>query len=499
VRRNRDRWSPVVPCIALFGFFSLGGAPADAAQYATGGPAASLGELRFHARVVPFRHGVSEGRAEYSIRIPYRQIRFVPENDRYSARLRVTVEMRNRAGAKSGYLQREAVIQSTDLAATTDSLLGEIYTLGLVVPPGTYTYKVQVEDMNAFRQGLVAKMKKQRRQGQVEGNVDLGPWLFLNPALSGLEFAWDIRGRTGQTEFTKGPYEVLPQPSGYFGNFQETISVYYELYDLPPPPEGRSYRLIERILTQSGDTVFTSTDSLRVSEGTAWPHALSIDSATLPAGHYRLTLDLEGKEGAVQAKSAGEFDVLWSSDSWSSDSWDLYEVIAATLLPSDSADVFRSLPMGEKERWAERLWRAADPTPETGDNERRTEFMRRVLYANAHFTVVERGMYTDRGRVYIRYGEPDEIQIERVPVGNKTLGYSLGSDIPSSSKSDITDTQSGIADMRAYEIWTYEHRGDELVPRYGVSAVTSGLKFVFVDDQGYGEYMLEYSSTSGHH
>jgi GWxTD domain-containing protein len=501
VRRRPGSWLRFLFCLSVL--LAAGPESASAAtpsvQHATTGPAASVGDLRFHASAVAFRHGEKQARAEFSIRVPYRQLQFLHTSDRYEAKLRLTVEMNNAKGSRSGYMQREASVQSIELAPTTDSLLGEIYTAGLVVPPGTYSFKVTVEDLNAFRQGLVAKMKKQHRAGVVEGAVDLGAWLFQNPALSGLQFAWEIRDSTGETDFTKGPYEVLPQPSGYYGAFQQSVYAYYEIYDTEPPPEGRSYRLQETITNAAGDTLFTDMDSLRVTEGTAWPHALSIDISTLGAGHYWLTLGLQAEGEKAGASGRGEFDVIWSPDSWSDDAADVYEVTATTLMSSDSSAIFLSLPMGEQERWMERLWRSIDPTPDTAENERRDEFQRRIEYVNANFSVIGLGIYSDRGRVYLRYGEPDDSQIERVPVGTKTLGYSLGNDIPLSSKAAITDTQSGVADMRAYEIWTYEHRGQELTRRYGTSEVNSGLKFVFVDDQGYGDYRLNYSSTTGLH
>ena len=477
--------------------------PSAARSDPSGDRATSIGDLRYHASVTPFRHGDKEARADFSIRVPYRQIHFVPQSDRLEAKLRVTVEMWNAGGKRAGYLQREAVLQSTDASAARDSLLGEIYTLGLVVPQGIYTYRVRVEDMNADRMGFVYKVKNQKRQGDVTGTVDMGAWLFKNPALSGLLFAWEIGARTEGSPFARGPYDVMPQPSAYFGHFQEAVSVYYELYDTPPPPGG-AVRLVEaQIVGASGDTVFASVDSLRITEGTGWPHAMSVDTSEFPGGHYRMTLRVRDDNGAI-AQTQGDFDVLWSLDSWRPDASDLYEVTAATLLTSDSLLVFRQLPMGDKERWVERLWRDADPTPDTGDNELRDEFLRRVNYANAHYSIMGRGMFSDRGRVYIRYGEPDDVKIERVPVGRKTLGYQLGDNqagakIPNASKGQITDFTDGTADERAYEIWTYDMKGKELVPRFGMNEIASGLKFVFVDQQGWGEYTLDYSSTTGIH
>ncbi len=475
------------------------GAPA-AKLSLEGDAATSTGDIRFHARAVAYRQRTREARAEFTIRVPYREIRFLHEGDLYQAKLRITVEMWNASSKRAGYMQREAVLQSTDYSAAMDSLLGEVYSLGLTAPPGQYTFRVLVEDMNVERMGLVYKMKNQMKQGEVDGAVDLGDWLFKNPALSGLEFAWAITGATEGSPFRKGPYDVQPQPSAYFGHFQDAVSVYYEIYDGPPPPEGKQYTLSTRVVNADGDTVFTSMDSLRVTEGTAWPHAQAIDVSEFVAGHYRMILALEDAAGNSLAQTQEGFDVLWSLDSWGADAIDFYEATASTLLTSDSLLIFRELAMGEKERWVERLWRHADPTPDTGDNESRSEFRRRVSYANARYSAFGRGMFSDRGRVYIRYGEPDETKIERIPVAESTLGHALqDTQIPTATREKISNTQTGLADERPYEIWTYDSRGNELVRRFSANERVAGLKFVFVDEQGNGEYILKYSSTSSIH
>ena len=496
---GRARASILQVGLALAGI-SLAGAPSvRAVERAAEGTSGSFGDVRFHATAVAFRHGPDQARADFNIQIPYREIKFIPDKDRFSAKLRLTVEMWNPAGKRAGYLQREADLQSTDRAATTDSLLGEIYTLGIPVPPARYTYRVRVEDMNVARMGLVYKMKDQKRQGEVTGAIDMGPWLFRNPGLSGVLFAWEIRARAEGSPFARGHYDVVPHPSAFYGHGRDVLSFYYEMYDEPPPPEGRVRRVSASILNAARDTLFSSVDSLRIHEGTAWPHAQSIDVPTLPAGHYILALAVLNDAGRSIADSHGQFDMLWSPDSWRPDVADLYEVTAATLFPVDSAKVFRSLSAGEKERWTEEMWRRADPTPDTADNEYRNEFLRRVAYANVRYSVYDRGMFSDRGRVYIRYGEPDDVKIERVPVAGRSLGRDLLGEIPEASRRQVTDTQSGTVDDRPYEIWTYDMKGKELVPRFGTNEISSGVKFVFVDEQGYGEYTLKYSSTSGAH
>jgi GWxTD domain-containing protein len=463
------------------------------------GPA-SVGDLRYHARAVPFRHGEKEARAEFSIRVPYDQVKFMPKDSVLQADLRITVELKTMSGKSVGRQQQTAVLQVMDQTTAQDSLLGEVYTVGLAAPPGEYRFKVLVEDLNVARQGLVYIMKSQKRQGEVNGVIDLGKWLFAKPAVSGILPAWSIRDQTEETRFAKGPYDVQPQPSGYYGLYQNVLSAYYEIYDRTPPPEGRRYRLTSRIVAAKGDTVFTSQDSLRVTEGEAWPHALAIDVSSLPAGHYWLQLSLDSSDpDSRPARSATEFDILWSRDSWTPYAADGYEVSARVLLSAEDEIGFRALPMGEKETRIDSLWRSVDPTPDTAENEAYREFQRRIEHANANYTVFDKGMFSDRGRVYIRYGEPDEIRIERLPVNDRTLGFAITNEIPKESQGTLSNPNSGIVDTRPYEIWSYQLRGQELVPRQGLSETGHELKFVFVDEQGYGDYILRYSSATDMH
>ena len=66
----------------------------------------------------------------------------------------------------------------------------------------------------------------------------------------------------------------------------------------------------------------------------------------------------------------------------------------------------------EREKFIEQFWLRRDPTPGTVENEFKEEHYRRVTYANQHFTDPNglAGWKTDRGRVYIVYGPPDEIE-----------------------------------------------------------------------------------------
>ena len=64
----------------------------------------------------------------------------------------------------------------------------------------------------------------------------------------------------------------------------------------------------------------------------------------------------------------------------------------------------------EREQFIENFWLRRDPTPDTVENEFKEEHYRRIAYANEHFASGVPGWKTDRGRIYIVYGPPDEIE-----------------------------------------------------------------------------------------
>ncbi|HYL35049.1 MAG TPA: GWxTD domain-containing protein [Bryobacteraceae bacterium] len=64
----------------------------------------------------------------------------------------------------------------------------------------------------------------------------------------------------------------------------------------------------------------------------------------------------------------------------------------------------------ERQQFIEQFWLRRDPTPDTEENEFKEEHYRRIAYANEHFPSGIPGWKTDRGRIYITFGPPDEIE-----------------------------------------------------------------------------------------
>jgi GWxTD domain-containing protein len=66
----------------------------------------------------------------------------------------------------------------------------------------------------------------------------------------------------------------------------------------------------------------------------------------------------------------------------------------------------------EREQFIGQFWLRRDPTPGTPENEFKAEHYRRIAYADEHLAPMSGipGWKTDRGRIYITYGPPDEIE-----------------------------------------------------------------------------------------
>jgi len=122
------------------------------------------------------------------------------------------------------------------------------------------------------------------------------------------------------------------------------------------------------------------------------------------------------------------------------------EILRYIATRKEMMELWKAAPE-QRDSAIEAFWKGRDPTPQTIRNEAREEFYQRVEEANRQYSSsLKPGWMTDRGRIFIKYGAPDEI--ERHPFE---------------------------PNYHAYEIWYYYREG---------------LKFLFMDAHGFGEYKL---------
>jgi GWxTD domain-containing protein len=79
------------------------------------------------------------------------------------------------------------------------------------------------------------------------------------------------------------------------------------------------------------------------------------------------------------------------------------------IITDEEKQAFKQLSNDEeRDSFIEAFWQRRDPTPDTEENEYKEEHYQRIAYANEHFAAGIPGWKSDRGRIYIMYGKPDE-------------------------------------------------------------------------------------------
>jgi GWxTD domain-containing protein len=96
----------------------------------------------------------------------------------------------------------------------------------------------------------------------------------------------------------------------------------------------------------------------------------------------------------------------------------------AYIIRDDERAAFQRLESdAERDHFIEQFWQRRDPTPATVENEFKEEHYRRIAYANQHYAATVDGWKTDRGRIYIIYGPPDEKETHPSPVPSEQWLY----------------------------------------------------------------------------
>jgi GWxTD domain-containing protein len=140
------------------------------------------------------------------------------------------------------------------------------------------------------------------------------------------------------------------------------------------------------------------------------------------------------------------------------------------IITPDEKKVFKDLKNDEeRESFIEDFWNRRNPDRRSGGyNVFKEEHYRRIAYSNEHFASGIPGWKTDRGRVYIMYGKPD--QLESHPTG----GYYVRT----------TSEGGGNTSTYPFEKWWYRH----------IDGIGDDIEIEFVDQSQGGEYRIAMSA-----
>jgi len=290
--------------------------------------------------------------------------------------------------------------------------------------------------------------------------------------LSDIQLANSIEKSTNkESSFYKFGYEVVPNANSLFGNNVQTLFYYFEIYNLRSE-ENANAKINALAIRNTGDTIYTFSETINnIKPVMSQTGGIKVDS--FPSGTYNLAFQIISADGKILGETSKKFYIFNTTKQIYSttDEKDFLKSEFVSMNEKDMDDEFSKLvyitsdvekkeyekvkDVNEKRKFLFYFWKRKDTNPLTSKVEIREEYLNRFKKANSLYKQsFTDGWKTDRGRIYIMYGAPDEIDRNE-----------MGSDVSN------------------YEIWTY-------------NSVEGGATCVFAEtsSSGQGIYRLVHST-----
>jgi len=360
------------------------------------------------------------------------------------AAYRVTISVRDSANLELVTQSWTRTVPARVLSMARGSTL-EHFTFA--AKPGTYAVELTVRDSASER---VARQR-----------VSLTTFAAA-PPVSDLLLATGMRAADSAlsgSELRKGGVIIEAADRPLLTPQQAQLGYYLERYSQTPETAAVSVRIV------GGDTatvVKTAPQLVPFGAGGGITRGM-VDLAGLPPGEYGFEVVVKGHDTTVTRRApfrmGGMETVAMTAPVARPDIFaQLSEAQLDTLygplvylMTSDEMGIYSTLTVQGKRDFLRRFWAKRDPTPATAVNELQVDFYSRIKEANRRFreggAAEIPGWRTDRGRIFIKYGPPQEV-MQRPQAGN-TLPY---------------------------EVWKYTRN--------------RALKYVFLDQTQFGNYAL---------
>ena len=323
-----------------------------------------------------------------SITVPYHGLEWVRFDGpakalRHGAGVEFTVifEPRGETRQRGDTWERRLVVAGFSETRSPAAVLVEKRTFA--VPPGRHRVRIGVRDINS---GM--------RSG-VEENLTIPDLSRMPVGFADLEL--------GVVDSTGGFRAV---PTRRFGVEVARMGARASMFDRRDGVWPRRYPLHYRVRGEDGEIVTAGTQEITLA-ASGEPVVLRPAATDLFLGSY--VFEVELVEGKSRWRVERAFEVDESGPPRGREFTRMLEPLAY-IASSEEMDWLRALPPEQHAQGWEELWRRRDPTPETPRNEMQLEFFRRVRYAERHFQGFGPGWRSDMGRIYIRFGPPDQIE-----------------------------------------------------------------------------------------
>jgi GWxTD domain-containing protein len=396
------------------------------------------------------------------------KITFVNESDKYIGTTLGQLKIFQDAAFINQYAWKNQRMLQTESETRDVGLIVDLVRFNF--DPDDYTFRLIIQDIH-----------NQTNVDSLEWSLTLHAPDKENVYLSDVQLATSIsqNPEAKDSPFYKNTLVVVPNPSLIFSSDNPALFFYLEMYNMSTALAPNGYKLDYYIADEDGATL----DSPRP-RSVHKQHAVDpsvefgmLNVGRLDAGAYLLNVDIKDMNDNRMASVNKKFYIYQKgqifTEKTASDS--AFQYIPNIFMDMDSAQIqyeyetanylmdrelksiWESLDnLSGKQQFLFQFWRMRDPDPATEINEYRQEYEKRIEYANANFRSFMRdGWHSDRGRVYIIYGTPSDI--ERHP---------------------------NESNLYPHEIWRYDQ-------------LEGGVVFVFGDLEGRGDYRLIHSDLMG--
>jgi GWxTD domain-containing protein len=252
------------------------------------------------------------------------------------------------------------------------------------VPPGRYTIRVMVSDLNG------------ELQSTASDEIEVPDYARVPVGFADLDL--------GVVDSTGGNFSSVA--TRLFGLDTERLAARVVLFDRRPGSWPRNYTFHYRVLDDAGQEVAVGNQPVSLA-ASADPVIVRPVSSGLFIGSYVLEVTLVENKSRWRAERS--FEVEESGPPRGRDFERMLEPLAYIATP-DEISRLHALPIDKQAEGWDAFWKKRDPTPDTPRNEALLEFFRRMRYAEQHFQGFGPGWRSDMGRIYIKFGAPDQIE-----------------------------------------------------------------------------------------
>ncbi len=329
-------------------------------------------------------------KVEFSIylKIAYDLLHFVVNDTLFESRYESTVVIRDRKGNYiDGKIKRDKIFVRS-YEETNSSNKFATHRFSFMIHPGRY--KVSIELLDLETHNPVVENKE----------IVIPDFYSSSLSVSDLIFYQTHDGDTLDENLFPSfpPVRSVKNPHLYakFYIYSENIPLKINMH---------------RKITTSNNKQILFEDSIKINLlKHIQPISINIDQ-DLNFGKYYLNIFFYHKEEKISLRSP--FYIRWGKQSTLMTDFRLAIETLQYIMDRKQWQQLIEKPVDEQIKLVEKFWDERDPEPETEVNELREEFYRRVNFANKNFTPFDKhidGWKTDRGRIYILYGPPSDIE-----------------------------------------------------------------------------------------